>query len=829
MKRYFLLLVVALTAMALFSGCQKYDDTQIRQEIKDLGERVAALEAWTRNSQEAVDYVAVLKEAVKNMNSIESVSDFEDEHGSGYVITFTNKQTIRLYHGKDGDAFFGNVNVGSSSVEFILADGTSFIVDRVSNSIGFDSFETKTVARGDTIWTVMNEAFTKSEYAAFTAELKTDDGTATSIATKSAADGNPWKIEAVAPEFGEDGKLVRPAGVVFKMTPQTGSKGVLKVSLVTNNGKETSSSLVVDIVPNYLAFEAVEAGATVSMEIVGECEAPSLKYSTDLKEWITFDFSNPQTITLENVGDKVYWHNDGKADHFSKDVDNYVHFVLGDKKIAASGNVMSLVDNSCESKKIPSEGCFSMLFYQSASLTTAPELPAINLTKNCYRSLFNGCSSLVKAPELPATTLSTACYFNMFRGCESLEVAPVLSANELTEHCYYCMFDSCTSLTEAPDILADKVGRSSCFSMFDGCTSLKKAPALPAMQLGECCYQQMFRGCTSLEKAPELPATELATACYSMMFSECKSLKEAPALPALKLEAQCYFAMFQGCESLEKAPELPAMEMTSACYFSMFLFCSSLKNAPALPATKLEPYCYYEMFLACESLVNAPELPATELVEGCYLSMFEECTSLETAPELPAKNLADYCYNSMFWDCFNLKNTPELRATELAPYCYRYMFGNCTSLTETTALPATELADYCYAVMFGGCTSLEKAPELPAENLVLACYESLFEECEKIDHVKVGFTDWGDGYMTRYWLNGTASEGSFEGPEILEAKYGENYIPEGWTFNGKAPEVAVKSYAAPATKSINHSIRKTLVPKNPEIQGRLVEHEMITL
>ena len=180
--------------MALFSGCQKYDDTQIRQEIKDLGERVAALEAWTRNSQEAVDYVAVLKEAVKNMNSIESVSDFEDEHGSGYIITFTNKQTIRLYHGKDGDAFFGNVNVGSSSVEFILADGTSFIVDRVSNSIGFDSFETKTVARGDTIWTVMNEAFTKSEYAAFTAELKTDDGTATSIVTKSATGDGEWKM-----------------------------------------------------------------------------------------------------------------------------------------------------------------------------------------------------------------------------------------------------------------------------------------------------------------------------------------------------------------------------------------------------------------------------------------------------------------------------------------------------------------------------------------------------------------------------------------------------------------------------------------------------------
>ena len=80
---------------------------------------------------------------------------------------------------------------------------------------------------------------------------------------------------------------------------------------------------------NYLAFSAVEAGATVSLEIVGQCEAPSLEYSTDLKKWIKFDFSKPQTITLKDVGDKVYWRNTGKTDTFSPaDNENYIHFNL---------------------------------------------------------------------------------------------------------------------------------------------------------------------------------------------------------------------------------------------------------------------------------------------------------------------------------------------------------------------------------------------------------------------------------------------------------------------------------------------------------------------
>ena len=407
-------MIVAVAAVCMVAGCQKYDDSELRKELQELREKLSSLEAWCSSSQSAIDAVAILQDAVKNMNSVENIEPFIDADGAtGYVITFTNKQTIKLYNGqngKDGDAFFGSVVVNDDCIIFTLADGSTFTVPR-----------------------------------------KQDEH-------------------------------------------------------------------------NYLYFEAVEAGATVSLEIVGELEAPSLKFSTNKLDWIDFDFSNPQTITLENVGDKVYWKNTGKAESFSKNKNNYIHFVFGKSKTAAGGNIMSLLDGSCESLTIPCEYCFGKLFLEV--------------------------SSLVCAPELPATELANACYARMFQ--------------------------SCSSLTKAPDIIpAAKMKDSSCFSMFFKCTSLENAPALPAKQLDEFCYQQMFWGCSSLKTAPALPATELSASCYSLMFSGCSSLEKAPELPALKMEEQCYYAMFQGCESLKELPALPATELASACYFSLFLDCTS--------------------------------------------------------------------------------------------------------------------------------------------------------------------------------------------------------------------------------------------------------------
>ena len=92
----------------------------------------------------------------------------------------------------------------------------------------------------------------------------------------------------------------------------------------------------------------------------------------------------------------------------------------------------------------------------------------------------------------------------------------------------------------------------------------------------------------------------------------------------------------------------------------------------------------------------------------------------------------------------------------------------------------------------------------------------------------VGFEDWGNGSATAGWVAGVGTEGAFECPESLAVKYGEGCIPTGWSVNGAAP-VATKSFAAPATKSISGSLRKSLAPKTLKIQDSPVRHELIAL
>lgn len=88
-------------------------------------------------------------------------------------------------------------------------------------------------------------------------------------------------------------------------------------------------------------------------------------------------------------------------------------------KIAASGNVMSLLDETCQRMDVP-DYCFNSLFNSCSSLTQAPELPATTLAMEAYSEMFAYCSNLTQAPDLPASTLNRNCYYSMFGGCTNL-------------------------------------------------------------------------------------------------------------------------------------------------------------------------------------------------------------------------------------------------------------------------------------------------------------------------------------------------------------------------------------------------------------------------
>lgn len=297
---------------------------------------------------------------------------------------------------------------------------------------------------------------------------------------------------------------------------------------------------------NYLTFTAEEDGSQFGIIRRGEAN-PDIQYSLDDGESWT-DLARDE-ITLEKKGDKALIRGNNPTGFSS--YPDYSYFMMTGK-IAASGSVMSLIDGKGETTTIPSTYCFYGLFYECASLTQAPELPATAMTLECYASMFERCTGLTEAPELPATTLEYACYEKMFLDCTSLTQAPKLPATTMKEYCYFCMFCNCTSLTQAPELPATTMDVCCYKSMFCNCTSLTQAPKLPATTMDDHCYYYMFWGCTSLTKAPELPATTLAYGCYENMFLDCTSLTQAPELIATELVDHCYYYMFSGCTNLSK-------------------------------------------------------------------------------------------------------------------------------------------------------------------------------------------------------------------------------------------------------------------------------------
>ena len=322
---------------------------------------------------------------------------------------------------------------------------------------------------------------------------------------------------------------------------------------------------------------------SISLTKRGSPDDISLDYKVNDGGWTSYTVGD--AINLTDGQELSFRAGAGGNSSFSKDIQNNYQFtVTGSGTVAASGNIMSLL-NRGERFIISTPYCFYGLFLNCSKLTSAPELPATTLANYCYKYMFCGCTGLTTAPELPATTLAQGCYESMFYGCTGLTTAPELPATTLAQECYVTMFTDCTSLTTAPKLPATTLLYNCYFEMFRDCTSLTTAPKLPATTLARKCYDGMFWGCTSLTTAPKLPATTLADYCYQYMFCDCTSLTTAPELPATTLAQGCYNSMFNGCTSLTTAPELPATTLVSSCYNNMFNGCIQLNYIKALFTT----------------------------------------------------------------------------------------------------------------------------------------------------------------------------------------------------------------------------------------------------
>ncbi len=123
--------------------------------------------------------------------------------------------------------------------------------------------------------------------------------------------------------------------------------------------------------------------------------------------------------------------------------------------------------------------CYQQMF-RGTNITDMPDLPATTVVQYCYQGMFSACTSLTGVTaELPALRVLSYSYQYMFDRCTSLTTAPALPATNLSISCYEGMFQNCTNLTQAPELPATTLAGNYCYRyMFRNCTLLNYVKAL---------------------------------------------------------------------------------------------------------------------------------------------------------------------------------------------------------------------------------------------------------------------------------------------------------------------------------------------------------------
>ena len=253
MKRFLSMLSLVILGFAM-SSCT-YDDTELRESIEDLDNRVKTLETLCTEMNSNINALADLVTALSENDYIVSVTALvEDGVDVGYKLVMKSTKVIYLYHGKDGkDGADG-------------ADGK----DGVDGTDGKDGVDGTDGKDGETVVPVLG---TKQDtdgiyYWTLDGEFVVD------------AEGN--KIPLTAP--GEDGvtpqlKIEDDMWMVSYDNGATWEPIGAAVSVGIKDVQETEGALVITMTDGTELRIPIGSGLKVSL---GEFDAATLNYGTDL-------------------------------------------------------------------------------------------------------------------------------------------------------------------------------------------------------------------------------------------------------------------------------------------------------------------------------------------------------------------------------------------------------------------------------------------------------------------------------------------------------------------------------------------------------------------
>lgn len=515
-----------------------------------------------------------------------------------------------------------------------------------------------------------------------------------------------------------------------------------------------------------LCFTANTDGSAVTLKKTGTpASGIALQYSTNKSKW------NPcivdQQLNLRK-GQKLYFKGDNET--FNTANDRYSFTVSGSVKVG--GNIMSLLDETCEETEVPSTAFYG-LFQNSVGLTDASELtlPSDVMTKECYAFMFDGCNSLAKAPELNSENLDDYCYQYMFRDCYALKKAPALPAIELTSGCYKSMFDGCSGLTDmtvsffewdasstdmwvngvaptgvfrCPTTLSSRYGVSNIPAGWgkvesDAQPFYLEAPAnegafleldcVGPIQGNDVGFEQQDEGWEEPQESIYHPAE---THWDDELQEEVVDVEEWwEDMPPIYHEGETHWvSMYEPIPPYDfeystdlvtwQSAEFTATNFDSSTGYGDFGY--YVFNAPANGRVYIRGNntgFYTDSNTYARFVTTSPNIK----LGGNIMSLLDKTIQQTAAP--------DNCFNRLFAGLgVTDAEKMQLPATTLGASCYESMFENCYALSVAPAvLPALTLSGACYENMFKDCFALVKGPSVRATTLAQYCYYGMFQGC----------------------------------------------------------------------------------------------------
>ena len=129
------LLSFTLIALMILVGCEKYDDSGIRTDIKELNDRITALENWQQQANRNISSLQSIVDALSGADYVVSVSDIVDNNGNviGCSFQFAKGGKKEIYYNNAPTPAIG-VKIHSDGIYYWTLNG-EWLFDENGNKV----------------------------------------------------------------------------------------------------------------------------------------------------------------------------------------------------------------------------------------------------------------------------------------------------------------------------------------------------------------------------------------------------------------------------------------------------------------------------------------------------------------------------------------------------------------------------------------------------------------------------------------------------------------------------------------------------------------------